>query len=275
MHYSGAAFVRQSGTRTWAPDDELLNPLRFHDIRAKFLAEFLRTTQKLADALAQGATQVPTPRARVPNEVLAASRLFISPHFKAASFGLRLRLSRPDESDANLYPPQVRGEMLDVLSSLLTADAALFSTTRYDTPRVRTHLYALLDLIADQRATVVVRTKGNPSGTRVTPRQARDRLDIATNIDESRVTIGGVLTGGSISNKRFEITLSYGATIAGRATASAARKLRGLSFGSRVSADVRERTIERHDGNSRFDYLLLDIGLAPSRSPANGEEAEA
>jgi hypothetical protein len=115
--------------------------------------------------------------------------------------------------------------------------------------RVKKHYKRLVEVIAGQNANVRIRYRENPRGVHVTSREARERSDWLDLIQthEETITMRGILVGGNIERKRFELQAEDD-TYAGRASDDAVRQMRKLHWGDRVEASVRIITTEHEEG---------------------------
>jgi hypothetical protein len=253
------------------------DPVEGHAVHAAFLAAVLGRVQKLTNSLAQAGYSASADVGQVFRNVIAENRLLVA-GWRPSSFAVQLRLAprAPGEAAAddgatetvNTGPtPQ---EVLESVAALLDQEVP--------TPRmlpllvdaaVKRDFADLLNVIAKQGANLRVRTRRRPYGVKVTSRQARDRVEFIDTLQTREVTrsIRGVLVGGSIESKKFE--LRSGDTIyRGKVTTAAQTLMRQYTWGADVVADVRVSTKAHEEGLGTPTVTYTLVGLSRPQAGA-------
>ena len=246
-----------------AADAELLfegGPVRGTQIEAGFLGPFVNTLQKLANAVGQAVTGSPTSRAPVPRNVAAEARVLLAAAVPG-SYGIRFRFPTGEELGQMLgtSAPEILRVLQAVFEQTVPDDEARAVVAL---PRVRAHYAAMFRLLAASGASATLRTREAPHGTVVAPSQARDRLEWIELVQstEREFSFRGVLVGGSLSRRRFELD-DGSEQYAGRATEEAVRQMRGIGMGDHVTARIREINVEHEDeaGDPSQSFVLERI----------------
>lgn len=255
------------------------DPVYGHEVSAKFLGDFLRSLQDLVYATTQVVVGQPTSRAPVRGDIIATSRLTVLPQFVAGSFGFRVRL--PREEELGLLPGSLEAnrEALRLVGDILgdrLADEEL--ATRLSHSRVRSHYAKLMSLLAEENADIVVRTRANPSGSKIQARRARERREWLNLLQMTTraVTLEGRLVGGSIERRRFELAAEDGIDYAGTISEQAAEEMRHLHWGDSVRARLEVTTQEHEDvaGEPAERYHAKSFTLLPAL-PESGSHDQA
>lgn len=215
------------------------DPIFNHDIKAEFLGGFLSKTQSLINALAQAAEQMPTGHGRIAKKLVEEYGLLVGSTFPS-SFGLRLRLRSKSQS-GSLRLSQMES-VLDQFCTLMDSNLSqgdLVNTV--SSQQVKTHYCNLIKSIAKEGAQVTVRTKARLNGVRINARQAYDRASWVESLTEATATLrlDGVLTGGSVATKRFELQVAE-KFYRGRISPEAKIQMKDLKLGEHVNAEVIE-----------------------------------
>ncbi len=175
------------------------------------------------------------------------SQLYVKPNLRAASFGVRVRLPTAIIGSLHETGPE---DVLDLVAGLLNGsdEATGLAAAPLESDRVRSHQRRLLKLMADADATLTIRTRGNPAGTRVSGDQARERVGRLSDKQDRKIDVRGTLDGGTLNSKRFTIITEDGQEIAGRVVDADPPKLHGFTLGDRVGRLVRRTTQQQNRG---------------------------
>ena len=233
------------------------DPVRGGHIDAGFFGPFLTALQKFANAVGQAVAGTPTARAPIPRNIADESRLLIGAQF-SGSYGVRFRF--PTEEELGQTPGTSAPEILEVLyatfgQTVPPDDArAVIAVSR-----VRSHYKQLFRLLSEKGATATLRTRRAPLGVTVTPSRARERLEWIDLVQstEREFVFRGILDGGSLSRRRFEIDDGENRYI-GRVSERAVRQMKSVGFGDLVNATLRETRVEFEDdgGDPSQTYVL-------------------
>jgi hypothetical protein len=239
-----AELVASSDTAELCLDGD---PVVNNQVHARFLGDFLREFQDLVYSVAQVLMGEPTSRGGIARNIIAENRLVVT-GFVRGSFGVRVRLPTKEEL-GQMIEPDSRNVLAKVCYMLGRQTAPPDLTALVAHSRVKKHYKRLVEVIAGQNANVRIRYRENPRGVHVTSREARERSDWLDLIQthEETITMRGILVGGNIERKRFELQAEDD-TYAGRASDDAVRQMRKLHWGDRVEASVRIITTEHEEG---------------------------
>ena len=118
-------------------------------------------------------------------------------------------------------------------------------------PRVKSNYLGLIEIVAKHGAKVVARTPGKRHGVRLSANDARDRALWLESFKSATqpIQLQGVLTGGSIANKRFELEVDD-EIYKGSISDSAREQMQHIRFGARVQAKIDETTLTAEDGST-------------------------
>ncbi len=226
------------------------DPVSGHAIHAGFLGAFLAKAQSLINALAQLAEQQrPTGRGSVSNNIISDYKLIVGGVY-ASSFGLKLRL--PSETELGHLRLAQAEAVMDDFCQLVDSKVDERELVRLlASPRVKSNYLGLIEIVAKHGAKVVARTPGKRHGVRLSANDARDRALWLESFKSATqpIQLQGVLTGGSIANKRFELEVDD-EIYKGSISDSAREQMQHIRFGARVQAKIDETTLTAEDGST-------------------------
>ncbi|MCX7011168.1 MAG: hypothetical protein NTW86_01140 [Candidatus Sumerlaeota bacterium] len=239
-------------------------PVEGNAIHAAFLGRFLSTLQNLGNAVAQVLTSEPTSRSSVPRNIIAENRLAVLPGFLPGSFRFRFRL--PTKEDLSQMFEPASTTVLEAVGRMLEPGRTDSETVRILThSRVKSHYTRLLDLLAKQGASIDYRTRPNPYGVKISTPQVRERIDWLDLLQakEESSEFAGVLVGGSIESKHFELRVGE-QVIRGEVSEGVIEQMRSLKWGDTVVARLKVTTFEHEEGVAppSISYLAEDIHKA-------------
>lgn len=205
-------------------------PVKDHSVNASVLAGILGSAGKLVSALGELGR-------RAADALLGSGEendLMVDGVF-ASSFGLKMRIASEAEGDAGSTKAASLAEQFCGLLDGSTENAKL--QVWLSNEKIRSSYLKLMKQIASADAKVFVRTKKTRYGVLTSPRQAQERIEWLSLSAKSQgsITVRGMLVGGSIPSKKFEI-MADEKRYAGSVRIKALKQMTEIKFGDQVQA---------------------------------------
>jgi hypothetical protein len=244
------------------------DPVVNHEVDASFLGSTLNSLQSLLHSLAQVITSTATQRGTIPDRITSRFSMRVAAVYPS-SFAVQLKL--PEEIVSDEQSESVMDALCRMLDGNAT-DQELDGVMKHK--RLRSHYYSLIKTISNAGATFTITPKNLEKKGTITSQQARVRLDWLDSIpseEQAILTVRGTLVGGSISGKRFELTVDE-ETFRGKLSPAAIVSLKTLKFGEFVEAKLIETTDATLEEGAEPTYYAVEIARMDS-PPASDSPA--
>jgi hypothetical protein len=222
-------------------------PIKGHDVPAQLLGAFLEKLQLFVYAIGQAHQGDSTDRARFPQRVIQANKLFVQPEFIVGSFGFRVRV--PSKEDLHQLMDTGAEEVLQTACRVLGEDDPSEDTIKLlSHSRVKTHYAGIVDLLVKKNADLSIRHRNVTRTVRLSSTQARKRIEWLEQFQVSEKIINqvGDLVGGSTEYDQFELKTESG-IIRGNLSEQAKDDMKKFHWGDTVTATLRIVTTEHED----------------------------
>jgi hypothetical protein len=220
------------------------DPAQDHMVAAEFFGEFLKDLQDVTNRIFFAAGSPSRVGEKIPESSLMESRMMVT-GWHCSSFTVRFRLA-PSEQTEDLFVSERRKMALRSLRELFDEKTPEKDLTELLILSASKTAYGkLLRNVAKQGAEIVLRTRVNPYGARLTAEKASERSKWMETPEkkktEDHLEVIGVLTAGNIDTRWFKIktkTLPY----QGKVAKDAQQQIRNVKLGAAVRALLRQTT---------------------------------
>ncbi len=236
-------------------------PVKGHSVAAKFLGDLLSKIQVLAEQITFALKHPSLIGEKIPRRMSVESEMTVI-GFAPTSFTVKLRLPSL-ENIKEVSAAERRNKVFQSLHELFDDNSSEGDVSdlliRYD---IKDPYRQLLEVISDDEAELRVRTKTNPYGVTITAEQARKRVKWMNRASKEKenLELTGVLTGGSITNKNFQIMVGD-ITYRGPVSRNAHEQMTSFKFGEPVRAilEVTTRHRDQSQSSPSISYRLISI----------------
>jgi len=246
------------------------NPVRDHGIDSAFFGKLLVYVQDFVNHLAFSQTNKSRTKLIERNKlellhVGAGSfeAMFVSPKVKEDEVGI---LVEEDGTPIKVEPVHIG---LHLLNQFLDGSIDIDTSAEIlQDKHVKLRYQKIISLIADEGASVSLRTRENPYAVTLTASQARDRktwIDLLQS-EEEDATVVGEITLIDLKTGHFAINPEGGERFTGRSSGRVKDKFRGIPMGAQVTATLHVTSVSHDDikFKPRKYYVLKDIHANPT-----------